>query len=227
MAKDRLRALAVPRWLSSGRDIRQRGKIAELGFKGRRVGKDKYTSFKALEASEERGKDYDVHSRLVLGSIAAIIAPHGGHIEPWTDKIADEIASRDFSFYAFQGLKPGSRLHITSSLFDEPSCLKIVAAHKHAVSIHGWSARGARVCIGGRALELIHAFKETLSARKIQIEDASGSLRGTDPNNIVNRCASGRGVQFEVTMALRTNSRAAKAFVSAVRDTLIKQQQLG
>src|ERR1700738_2544357 len=58
------------------------------------VRKDKYPNFKALEAAEKRGEDYAIDSRRVDGSPVAIIAPHGGNIEPLTDTIANRIAGR-------------------------------------------------------------------------------------------------------------------------------------
>src|SRR5688572_22846005 len=99
---------------------------------------DKYTSFQELAATEKLGEDYDIQSRLSDGAGAVVIAPHGGTIEPWTDKIADAIAGDDFSFYCFRALKKNSRLHIKSHLFDDPTCEELIAAHEHVLSIHGW-----------------------------------------------------------------------------------------
>jgi phage replication-related protein YjqB (UPF0714/DUF867 family) len=56
--------------------------------------------------------------------MVAIIAPHGGKIEPGTSEIAAAIAGDDYSLYRFQGLRdrPREELHITSAKFDEPTC---------------------------------------------------------------------------------------------------------
>lgn len=205
------------------------GKFADGGseVKGSSVRKDKYASFKALEAAEKKGEDYAIDSRHVGGSPVAIIAPHGGNIEPLTDSIANHIAGHDFSFYAFRGLKRGSPLHITSSLFDEPLCVDLVTVHERAVSIHGWGESGERVCIGGRDKQLIAALKANLAAARIKVEDAADGLGGADPQNIVNRCRSARGVQLELTMALRKNKKAIDAFTRAVRHTLKQIPQMG
>ena len=80
------------------------------------MGGDKYASFKDLAACEKQGEDYDFVSRRSKTSRTVVIAPHGGHIESWTDTIADAIAGKDFSFYSFRGLKSGGRLHIKSYL---------------------------------------------------------------------------------------------------------------
>lgn len=189
--------------------------------------KDKYASFKALEAAEKKGEDYAIDSRHVAGSPVVIIAPHGGNIEPLTNSIADHIAGHHFSFYAFRGLKPGSPLHIASSLFDEPLCVDLVVAHERALSIHGWGESGERVCIGGRDNQLIAALKANLAATGIKVQDAAGGLRGTDPQNIVNRCRSARGVQLELTMALRKNKKTVDAFTHAVHYTLKRILQMG
>jgi phage replication-related protein YjqB (UPF0714/DUF867 family) len=189
--------------------------------------KDKYGSFRALEAAERRGRDYDVDSRRVDGSSVVVIAPHGGSIEPLTDGIASNIAGSDFSFYAFRALNAGSGLHITSTLFDDPICVDLLSAHDRALSIHGWGASGEKVCIGGRDQELIDALKAGLAAVGVHVEDASGGLGGKDPQNIVNRCRSARGVQLELTMALRRNQKLVDAFIRAVRTTLKHLPDMG
>jgi phage replication-related protein YjqB (UPF0714/DUF867 family) len=185
---------------------------------------DKYTCFQDLATAEKRGEDYDFESRPRDASGVVVIAPHGGKIEPWTDKIADAIAGKDFSFYCFKALKKNGRLHIESHLFDEPTCTNLVAAHQHVVSIHGWGTKGERVCVGGRDTELIAALKNGLAAKGIEIENAEGPLTGTDPNNITNRGSTGRGVQFELTMGFRTNTAVVKKFTEAVRAVLFAAQ---
>ena len=61
---------------------------------------DKYASFQELERGERRGV-YRVRSCLRRATIA-VIAPHGGSIEPGTSEIARKIAGADFSIYAFE-----------------------------------------------------------------------------------------------------------------------------
>ena len=185
---------------------------------------DKYICFRDLEANEIRGEDYDFGSRKQQGAAAIVIAPHGGTIEPRTDVIADGIAGNDFSFYFFKALKPGSRLHIRSHLFDEPTCLKLLAEHRYVVSIHGWGEDGERVCIGGRDNEMIEAMKSELIARGIEVENADGPLRGMDAMNVTNRGMTGRGVQFELTMALRRNKALLNKFMAGVKSVLFTAQ---
>jgi phage replication-related protein YjqB (UPF0714/DUF867 family) len=98
--------------------------------------------------------------------------------------------------------------------------------HDRALSIHGWSESGERVCIGGRDNKLVAALKAGLVAAGIRVEDAAAGLRGAEPQNIVNRCRSTRGVQLELTMGLRKNRKAIDSFVHAVRFTLKQLPQL-
>ena len=90
---------------------------------------DRYSSFAALADSEREGVDY----RIVLQRTAAVhcvVAPHGGGIEPGTSELASAIAARDHSLYAFEGLKRADNLdlHVTSTRFDEPQCLALIAS---------------------------------------------------------------------------------------------------
>ena len=65
---------------------------------------DKYPNFAALEQHERSGIDYCIVIRREEPAFA-IVAPHGGGIEPGTSEIADAIACQRWSFYNFEGLK--------------------------------------------------------------------------------------------------------------------------
>jgi len=88
---------------------------------------DTYPNFAALARSQRSGIDYRVLVRRAEPAFA-VIAPHGGGIEPGTSEIADAIAGEKHSCYEFEGLKPSgnSVLHITSTHFDEPMCLTVL-----------------------------------------------------------------------------------------------------
>lgn len=185
---------------------------------------DKYRSFEELAAHEKLGEDYEFEARRKADSQVAIIAPHGGRIEPTTDAIADAIAGKDFSFYGFRGLKNGSDLHITSHRFNEPTCEELIRNHETVIAIHGWGAAGERLCIGGRDSELAEKLKTALTDAGFKVDAPEGGLAGADPQNIVNRGASGKGVQVELTMGLRRNREAAKKFTDVVRAVLLETQ---
>src|SRR5271157_940826 len=112
---------------------------------------DKYSSYQELTEFEREGVDYSVRFREVTGSIA-VIAPHGGRIEPGTSEIADAIASSELSFYAFEGIKQknNSCLHITSTKFDEPRCLSLLQNASGILSIHGKDSDIQAIFIGGK-----------------------------------------------------------------------------
>jgi phage replication-related protein YjqB (UPF0714/DUF867 family) len=188
---------------------------------------DKYSSFTDLARSEVRGEDYDVIVRDQEGARAVIIAPHGGTIEPRTEKIAQAIAGDEFSLYCFMALKKGSGLHVKSHLFDDEEAINLIARHDRVVSIHGWGADGERVCIGGLDKSLIAALKKALAVKGIEIEPAPAGLGALDPHNITNRGGSGAGAQFELTMGFRKNAGAVRRFIDGVRDALLPASAQG
>src|SRR5262245_27911874 len=113
---------------------------------------DKYRNFAALAAAERSGIDYDILARRAQTAFV-IVAPHGGGIEAGTSELADAVAGATHSFYAFEGLKPSGNqdLHITSTRFDEPMCLSLIAASDVVVTLHGEHSEedGEGVFMGG------------------------------------------------------------------------------
>jgi phage replication-related protein YjqB (UPF0714/DUF867 family) len=99
---------------------------------------DKYDNFEELSQNERSGIDFRFVARRAQPAFA-IVAPHGGGIEPGTSEIGDATAGAEYSFYAFEGLKSkgNSDLHITSTHFNEPVCLTVIAESDVVVTIHG------------------------------------------------------------------------------------------
>lgn len=186
---------------------------------------DKYRCYKELEVVETFDKDFTYTARPRDRTSVAVIAPHGGGIEPRTAEIAEAMAGSDFSFYCFKGLKKrGNRdLHITSHTFDEPTCLKLVANHKYIVAVHGCKEGGQRCLLGGLDAPLIRDLAKALNAAEIVAETQGHNYPGKDPNNICNRGATGAGVQFELSMPFRKGKHIS-AFVEVVRTVLAKRQ---
>jgi phage replication-related protein YjqB (UPF0714/DUF867 family) len=166
---------------------------------------DRYKNFISLADNEREGEDYRILCRQRDSGIA-VMAPHGGGIEPGTLDIADALAGNEYSFYAFKGMKKKGNeiLHLTSNRFDEPIGLQISKNALIVVSIHGNRDKGEMVFIGGRnrALKekIVHAL--TTAGFPASISDEPG-LRGIKPENICNRCTSGEGVQLEISRGLR------------------------
>jgi phage replication-related protein YjqB (UPF0714/DUF867 family) len=165
---------------------------------------DKYSSFHELRASEAPGS-YSIYSRESHATLA-IMAPHGGRIEPGTSEIARAIAGGDFALYIFEGLKAkgNSDLHITSSRIDEPKCMHMLGTVQTVLAIHGERSDEDTVFVGGRHPDCPEILREELGPAGFNVEvHRNTSLQGRDPRNICNRGASGRGMQLELARGLR------------------------
>jgi len=200
------------------------------------VSRDAYASFAELAAREREERDY--RRRLVRhASPIAILAPHGGEIEPGTSEVALALAGAEFSLYLFEGLRPGrsAALHITSTRFDDPECLDLLAASRTAIAIHGAAGAEDAIRVGGRDEELGGRIAAALAAAGFALRaDGDRRFAGVAARNLCNRCASGRGVQLELSAGLRRSFFAGAwpaerrvatpvcaAFVGAVRSELL------
>jgi phage replication-related protein YjqB (UPF0714/DUF867 family) len=184
-----------------------------------------YINFKELASREIEGQDYRIKLRLRDPRVL-IMAPHGGKIEPTTEVIAEAIASEDYSFYSFEGLKGDSRrLHIESHLFDEPRALKALEKAEIVVSVHGQIDQNEEfVMVGGLNASLRSEIIQQLETVGFQTRPPTEGLMGTDPRNICNRGRSRRGVQLEVSRKvrdlLRTNKYQLQTFANTVEGAI-------
>lgn len=190
---------------------------------------DRYDSFAALAAREIEGVDYRI-CVTERASPIAIVAPHGGLIEPGTSQIAAAIAADRLSLYCFESLNRANsaRLHITSSRFDEPRALALIAASDVVLTIHGRKNGddNAAIWVGG----LHEALRDEIALALAQSGFAAKAvgeghpLSGRDPANICNRGRIGAGVQMELPRALRirvaNDSARRQVFAEAVRQAL-------
>ncbi len=192
---------------------------------------DQYDSFAALAAREIEGKHYRIRVA-VRDSQIAILAPHGGYIEPGTSEAALAIAHVNFSFYCFESLTlraKGDGLHITSTRFDEPQALQLVEASQIVIGVHGRKngADAASIWVGGLHEPLRDAICAALEESGFRAKPVGEGhpLAGRNPRNICNRGRRGAGVQLELPRALRMSFAydAAKrdAFGHAVRAALL------
>jgi len=166
---------------------------------------DKYKSFHQLQRNEREGIDYKVHFRFGESGIA-VIAPHGGVVEPGTTEIVDAVAGTEHAFYSFEGTKAtkNSDLHITSEKFDEPKGIEIVKGADRVLAVHGCAGDEKVVYLGGLDEIFKKAIKKTLSKAGFAVQEPPRiGLKGRSPKNICNRGRSGRGVQLEITTSLR------------------------
>lgn len=199
---------------------------------------DTYANFCELARHERAGVDYRILARGALPSVM-IVASHGGGIEPGTSEVADAAAAEEFAFYAFEGLKPRGNfdLHITSTRFDEPVCLSLIERSQVVLTIHGEHGQtdGPLVFAGGLHGPLRRRIESALRARGFDVRrHTDPDLQGLDPRNLCNRGQAGRGVQLELSRALRLQmfeslSRRGRmrprprfrAFVAALRSVVL------
>jgi len=185
-----------------------------------------YPNFAALTRAEREGVDFGIVCRS-RQSLVAVIAPHGGEIEPGTSEIATAIAGDEFNLYCFEGHKPhGNRgLHITSVSFDEPKCLRLISTSNRVVAVHGCLMGERTAFLGGRDAELRDAIRDRLEAFGFRTaRPPHAGLQGVNPRNICNRGRSGCGVQLELSRDLRDELRLdgekQTALAAAIRAAL-------
>lgn len=198
-------------------------------------GNDIYENFDSLHAHEPNS--YAIFTNATTSKTIAF-AIHGGAIEPGTTEIAEGIAGLNHDFYSFSGTKGSSNatLHITSTNFDEPTCVNMVAACSRAISVHGAKGDSSVVFIGGLDDALKTKIEKELSDAGFNTNlTPPQGLGGTDTNNICNKTSTGKGVQLELTKGLREdlfsslngasqglNTQTADfyTFVNAIREAL-------
>ncbi len=163
-----------------------------------------YKNFAELSKSEREGVSYQCRVKRRQSKFV-IIAPHGGGIEPGTSEIACSIAGMVFSYYVFDGLrqKGNELLHMASTVFDEPRCLKLVNASQVVIAIHGCTGDEQTIYLGGLHEELKTRLIESLLNAGFDARLAGRDYAGLQLENICNRGRLGRGVQLEITEGLR------------------------
>ena len=197
---------------------------------------DIYRNFAELSKKEREGIDFCISAVKRKGSNTAIVAPHGGAIEPGTSEVAREVANNDLSLAIFEGIKPkkNNRLHITSTNFDEPRCVELVQESDAVVAIHGEGSSQLAVFLGGRDNDLGAQLKTVLERHGYAVKThGNPELQGLASTNICNRGRHSAGVQLELSFGLRltffqsltTKGRKKPThelvrFASAIRDGL-------
>ena len=188
---------------------------------------DRYPNFAALAEERTRHVDYRIICER-RPSPAAVIAPHGGRIEPVTSRIARAVAADTENLYCFEGLTNEGDLHITSHHFDEPQCIELISECSLAVSIHGLLAKtrpDGDILVGGLDAALRDSIANNLNNTGVRTRIIlDGSLSAEHPMNIVNRTKSKMGAQIEICRGLRDQLRREKmmlaTFAASIRDAL-------
>jgi len=185
-----------------------------------------FKNFKDLAAAYIEGTDYRIHVQRTPGSPIAVIAPHGGRIEPHTSAIAREVAGRDFNLYLFEGIRQQGNyaaLHLTSHRFDEPRCLGLLSVCDYVVAIHGCCGAAQKVLLGGLDRELKDSAAQAIADRGIEVVGDGHAFPATEPNNICNRGRQAIGLQIEISSGLR-GSGARHELCAAIRAMLLRVQ---
>lgn len=167
--------------------------------------KDTYPHFKSLSGAQKKGQDFEIRVKKTKSQIA-VIAPHGGGIEPGTSEIAKSIAGENFNCYLFEGIKKKDNkkyLHITSTNFDEPECVEMCKNSDIVLAIHGAEDNDEIVYVGGRHKDLKQKIINRLTESGFNAKKDTTNHSGRDPKNICNRGRSKEGVQLEISHGLR------------------------
>ncbi len=182
-----------------------------------------FRTFSDLANSFVNNEDYKITTIEQVESPIAIIAPHGGGIEAKTSKIAQEIAGKDFNLYLFEGVMGSENykyLHLTSHYFDEPSCLKLINNCEYVVTIHGCRGTTEEVFLGGLDSNLKVKLNKSLTKVQLQTKTEGHNFPAEKQKNICNQGASKKGVQVELTEALRNSPNISKV-ISGIRESLL------
>lgn len=166
---------------------------------------DKYSSMTELFKNEVEGTDYEVitednDSKVLLTSI------HGGGIEVGSTELVEAIRELgNYNIYEFKGLKSSnnSSLHVTSTNYDAPQLLELIKETDYAVSIHGASGEEPICYMGGNDVKLRNAIWSALEDIGIKVQISPPNIIGENDDNITNRTRKSKGVQLELTTALR------------------------
>ena len=182
-----------------------------------------FRNFSELSRHQHRGRDFEITIRRKPGSPIAIVAPHGGGIEDGTSQIARAIAGHDFNLYLFEGIRSSSNyhaLHLTSHRFDEPECLSLIKHCPFVITIHGCGGADDCVFLGGLDQELKLHLTQALKRAHLPAQTEGHRFPALNPLNICNRGASNKGVQLEITHALRRDFGAVR-LAATLRHTLL------
>jgi phage replication-related protein YjqB (UPF0714/DUF867 family) len=151
-----------------------------------------------------------------------VLALHGGGIEGGTSEIALAVAGYHPATFAratdcfglhdlwiFEGLlgDDNSKLHVTSTHYDDPIALKLVQISRRCLSLHGLSdaAANGKIQIGGLDAELMSIVLAELTAAGIPaaISNDDADTNGSDLENICNKTTARAGVQLEMGATYR------------------------
>ncbi|MEU8473768.1 poly-gamma-glutamate hydrolase family protein [Streptomyces hygroscopicus] len=184
---------------------------------------DLYSSYTDLAAHEVEGVAYERRSVPVASATWCSIAIHGGGIEAGSGEMARYVAAGRMQHYEFAGTLPSgnSRLHVTSTHFDEPIAEGIVFNARRCLSFHGYTGAAGipETSLGGLDTDTAARIGDALTRAGFRVVTAAQEINGSDPANIANRTLLGAGVQLEMSNALRASFFPGGDLSRAMRDS--------
>ena len=194
---------------------------------------DFYSNFRELQLHEREGRDYQIKVSQKWHRVL-VIAPHGGKIEYYTSHIAKWLAGEDFAWYSFEGINDGDNrlLHITSHKFDEPIVLRALQEAQTVLTIHGQkNALDEFLMIGGLDSSFGTELRVALQHSGFIVKESEEGYRGEMTTNICNRGCTGKGVQLEISFALRKkifeDLECRFRFINTIRSRIKARDQFG
>jgi phage replication-related protein YjqB (UPF0714/DUF867 family) len=166
---------------------------------------DVFKSFQQLKSRYKEDVDFCIGS-INRDSSTLVMAIHGGSIEIGTSQIARSVAKiLQCDLYLFEGIRDcnNNLLHITSTNFNEPRAHKLVNKSDLTLSIHGCRGTDEVTYIGGLDSKTGKKITKHLQAAGFKVKDAPTRLSGQQVDNICNQNSTNKGVQLELTYAMR------------------------
>jgi phage replication-related protein YjqB (UPF0714/DUF867 family) len=185
---------------------------------------DLFANWAALSAAEVLNVDYRLPIKFNRSQVASI-AVHGGSIEPGSSEVALGVAaSCRHNYYALEGIKSSgnSDLHLTSTNYDEPQGIGLVARMDYCFSFHGMADQSAGVAetyVGGLDTANRDAVILALQGAGFTASIGTAELNGSSPANITNKTRQATGVQIELSNTLRASFFTAGSLTRANRET--------
>lgn len=169
------------------------------------VGDDKYATMTQLMSLTTEGTDWKIETNKVTNANTLVSAIHGGGIEPGSSELAkltSEISGQNY--YSFMGIRSSgnSDLHVTSTRFDEPKLLSMLNV-PYTVAIHGASGSSKIIYLGGADTSNVNIMRDKLTQAGFNVQVAPSNIDGSSITNVVNKNTRKKGVQLELTTALR------------------------
>ncbi|MCP3758221.1 poly-gamma-glutamate hydrolase family protein [Streptomyces sp. TBY4] len=186
---------------------------------------DLYDNWAELSAAETEGVDFTRTSIIPTGATYAAIAIHGGGIEAGSSELAYEVSGggTTMALFDFKGLKTSGNqdLHLTSTHFDEPNAVALVAASSRTLSFHGYTGVSgfATTALGGLDEELGARVAYGLRAAGFEVTNAPSEIAGDNPDNICNKNLRLAGVQLELSRQQRADFFPNGDLSRAMRDS--------